>query len=121
MSARRVRLLRALTCMGLAALFLTGSASCARSDGGWTMTTPAPDSAGTPIRITGVVKHLGVEGGVFAIVGDDGVTYNPTNLPAEFRKDGMTIEAEGMRRDDVASIQMIGPVVQLSRVRPRTP
>ncbi len=83
------------------------------------MVTPAADSAGTPIRIVGVVKHLSLEGGVFTIQGEDGVTYNPTNLPAEFQKDGLRIEAEGRRRDDMMSIQMVGPMVQLERVRAR--
>lgn len=79
--------------------------------------TPAADSTGTPLQITGVVKHLSLEGGVFTIQGDDGVTYNPMNLPAEFQKDGLRVEAQGRRRDDMMSIQMVGPMVQIERIR----
>ncbi|MEP7345954.1 MAG: hypothetical protein ABI877_11830 [Gemmatimonadaceae bacterium] len=98
---------------------LVAMAACAPKDGGWTVVTPAADSSGTPLHIVGVVKHLTLEGGVYTIVGEDGVTYNPTNLPAEFQKDGLRIEAEGKRRDDMMSIQMVGPMVQLERVRLR--
>jgi hypothetical protein len=51
--------------------------------------------------------------------GNDGVTYDPTNLPPEFQKDGLTIEAEARRRDDMMGIHQVGPIVQLVRVRAR--
>lgn len=101
--------------LGLALLLVV--VGCHRPDGQWTAVTPGADSAGAPIRIVGVVRFLSVEGGVFTIRGDDSVTYNPMNLPAEFQKDGLRIEAEGRRRDDMMGIQMVGPIVQLERVR----
>jgi hypothetical protein len=81
---------------------------------------PVADSAGTPVHILGIVKHLPVEGGVFTIQSTDGVTYNPLNLPVEFQRDGLAVEVEGRRRDDLMSIQMVGPMVQLTRVRLHT-
>jgi hypothetical protein len=46
--------------------------------------------AGTDVRITGTVSHLDLEGGFYAIRGDDGVTYDPTNLPPAFQRDGLS-------------------------------
>ena len=60
-----------------------------------------------------------LEGGYFAIRGEDGVSYDPTNLPAEFQKDGLKVEAEARRRDDMMGIHQGGPIVQLVRIRAR--
>jgi len=62
---------------------------------------------------------LELEGGFFAIRGDDSVTYNPTNLPAEFQQDGLAVEADARRRDDMAGIHQVGPLIQLERIRRR--
>jgi hypothetical protein len=48
-----------------------------------------------------------------------GTQYNPTNLPEPFQVDGKAVEAEARRRDDMASIGMVGPIVELIRIRER--
>ena len=58
-----------------------GSAVPARTPGD-TTAVPEADSA---VTITGVVRHFDLEGGFFAIRGDDGVTYDPSNLGEAFR------------------------------------
>jgi hypothetical protein len=88
---------------------------------GWVRVTPAAGPGGEPVRIVGVIRHLTVEGGVYVIRSDDGVTYNPTNLPPEFRQDGLAVEAEGRRRDDMGGIHQVGPLVELDRIRAREP
>jgi hypothetical protein len=94
-------------------------AACGPREGDWVSPTPAADQVGQLIHITGIVRHFELEGGFYAIRGDDSVTYNPTNLPAEFRQDGLAVEADARRRDDMASIQQVGPLVQLERIRRR--
>jgi hypothetical protein len=74
-------------------------------------------AAGTPLRITGVIRHDAIEGGFWAIRGDDSVTYDPTNLPEDFRREGLRVEAEARRRDDMAGIHMSGPLIELQRIR----
>jgi len=74
-------------------------------------------AVGTPVRIAGVIRHDNLEGGFWAIRGDDSVTYDPTNLPEEFRREGLRVEAEATRRDDMAGIHMAGPLVELRRIR----
>lgn len=76
----------------------------------------ASEAAGPTIRITGVVRHVEVEGGVWVIRTDQG-TYQPMNLPPAFQVDGMTVEAEAVRRTDMVSIGMTGSLVQLLRIR----
>ena len=49
-----------------------------------------------------------------------GTSYNLTNLPSEFRVDGLAVEADATRRDDLVSIGMVGPMVDLLRIRKAT-
>jgi hypothetical protein len=93
--------------------------ACGPREAEWVAPTPAAEPVGPQIHITGVVRHMELEGGFFAIRGDDSVTYNPTNLPAEFQKDGLAVEADARHRNDMAGIHQVGPLVQLERIRLR--
>jgi inhibitor of cysteine peptidase len=101
---------------GLFPLVLT---ACAGGDGTWVLPTPAAQEVGTRIRITGVVRHSELEGGFYAIQGDDGVTYDPTNLPVEFQEEGLAVEVEARRREDAMGIHQVGPIVEIERIRRR--
>jgi hypothetical protein len=92
--------------------------SCAgNGDAKWVdLKTEAPASTPT-FRIVGTVHHLDVEGGVFVIRDEQGTQYNPLNLPPAFRVEGMKVEADACRRDDMMSIGMVGPLVELQRIR----
>jgi hypothetical protein len=85
----------------------------------WVVPVPKAAEIGQPIRIVGVVRHLDVEGGVYVIRGMDGVSYDPTNLPQAFQKDGLPVEADARRQDDMMSIHQVGPIVELERIRRR--
>jgi hypothetical protein len=91
------------------------------SGGGSDWVTPAAEKggAGAQIHITGVVRHFELEGGFYAIRGSDSVTYDPRNLPAEFQKDGLNVEADARKRDDVMGIHQMGVIVDLERIRAR--
>jgi hypothetical protein len=92
--------------------------ACGGGTGDWVVPTPAAEKVGQRIRITGVIRYNELEGGFFAIRGSDDVTYDPTNLPEAFRKDGLAVEAEAWRRD-VMSVRQVGPIVDLERIRAR--
>ena len=99
---------------------LCAIAACGPKPGGtWVMLPPAADTSGTKVSITGTVHYTDVEGGVYSIRADDGTNYDPTNLPAEFRKDGLAVEAEARKQDNMAGINQVGPIVQLTRIRTR--
>ena len=83
----------------------------------WIELRPEGPGSGPTFRITGVVRHLELEGGLVVIRDAEGTQYNPLNLPQAFRLDGMLVEADARRSDNVASIGMAGPVVELLRIR----
>ncbi|MBV6521689.1 MAG: hypothetical protein MNPFHGCM_01833 [Gemmatimonadaceae bacterium] len=81
---------------------------------------PAVDTTSTPeIRITGTVHRLTLEGGLFVILDTAGTQYNPSNLPPAFQVDSLPVEADARQRDDLMSIGMVGPMVDLVRIRRR--
>lgn len=72
----------------------------------------------TPIHLTGHVEHVTTQGGFFAIIGDDGQKYQPTNLPAKMRTDGLPIKFDFIINDNVVSTFMWGIIVDVSNVAP---
>ena len=87
---------------------------------GWVQVKQDPEGPGKDITLKGTVRHLNLEGGVWVIEDAGGTRYTPMNLPDAFQKDGMAVEAEGRRRDDVMSVSMVGPMVELLRIRERS-
>lgn len=68
---------------------------------------------------TGTIKQVGVEGGFFGIVGDDGQNYDPQNLPAEYKIDGLKVKYQLKKKEDQASFHMWGIVVEVSKIEKR--
>ncbi|MGN6393687.1 MAG: hypothetical protein ACTHM9_15775 [Gemmatimonadales bacterium] len=95
-------------------------AACGGGSNDW-VTPPSSNSetVGSSVRIVGVVRRVALEGGFYAIVGSDGITYDPTNLPVAFQKDGLAVEAVARRRPDMLGIHQVGPIVDLERIRTR--
>ena len=107
------------TSYALSALVALSLAGCGGSSEEWVVATPAAEAGGTELHLVGTVRRVELEGGFFAIEAEDGVTYDPTNLPTQFQQDGVRIEADARRRDDRAGIHMTGPIVDLVRIRRR--
>jgi hypothetical protein len=74
-------------------------------------------TAGPTIELAGTVHYQDIEGGVWVIRDAKGTSYQPTNLPDRFRREGMAVEAVGRLRDDLVSVGMAGSLVELSRIR----
>lgn len=83
----------------------------------WLVMASEPAGDASLERISGSVHRREVEGGVWVIRTDAGSTLHPRNLPAAFQVEGLRIEAEVRRRDDMVSIGMVGPIVELVRIR----
>ena len=66
---------------------------------------------------TGTVRFIDIEGGCWVIETSDAI-YEPTNLPAELRDDGLGVTFQATVRDDLASICMVGQIVELLRIEP---
>jgi len=94
--------------------------SCAGSqNSGWVEPQPQPSAGGQTLRVVGTVHYLDLEGGLFVIRDAEGVQYNPVNLPEAFRRDGLPVEVEAYRRNDMVSIGMVGPLIEVARIRER--
>jgi hypothetical protein len=74
---------------------------------------PAAVGETAVIVVTGTVQFFALEGGFFAIRGDDGQTYDPINLPGEYQKDGLRVRFRGQLRPDLLGVHMIGPLVEI--------
>jgi hypothetical protein len=79
---------------------------------------PAPDElpAGA-IRVNGVVHFYSIEGGFWAVRGDDGVTYDPLNMAAEFQQENLRVSMVVKVRNDLAGIHMVGPIVEIIQIQ----
>jgi hypothetical protein len=87
-----------------------------------TLACGSPTSPSIPegaTRVTGTARFFNLEGGFWAIRGDDGVTYDPLDgLPAAFRRDGMRISAVFTTRTGLGGIHMVGPIVEIVDIQP---
>jgi hypothetical protein len=83
-------------------------------------------SAGSPVGVIGdsvsgdgVVRYYSIEGGFYAIRGLDDRTYDPVNLPAEFRVDSLPVRFTGRILRDAFGFHMGGPIIELTHVERR--
>lgn len=68
---------------------------------------------GDLVQGTGTVVWNPIEGGFYAIRGDDGTAYDPTNLAEAYRKNGLRVRFSARVRSDLAGIHMAGPIVDI--------
>ena len=79
-------------------------------------TSPSLPAGAT--RVTGTAHFFNLEGGFWAIRGDDGVTYDPKDgLPPAFQREGMRLSAVVKTRTDLGGIHMVGPIVELLDIK----
>ena len=70
------------------------------------------------VRVNGTVRFMTFEGGFWAVRGDDNVTYDPVGgLPAAFQSEGLRVRMEARHRNDMASVHMAGPLVEILNIR----
>lgn len=99
-------------------LLLFTLAACASSaPDEWRQLGTSPQDSAQTLRITGTVRYLDIEGGVHVIVDAQGTRFTPTNLPESFRSDGAQVEVEATRQLDMVSATMVGPLIELVRIR----
>ena len=79
--------------------------------------SPSSESPTNPntdtFEIHGTVVHKNMEGGFFAIDGDDGRKYYPVNLAPSFRKDGLKVKVTARLSRDAMSIHMYGVIIEV--------
>jgi len=82
-----------------------------RSDAGQV----SPDEG---VELAAVIRFLDLEGGCWVIDAGSRGCYVPVNMPAEFRQGGLPVTVRVVPRD-LASICMVGPVVEILSIRSR--
>lgn len=71
-------------------------------------------------QVIGTVRYVALEGGFWAVRGDDGVTYDPINgLASEFQRENLRVTLIVRVRNDLGGIHMVGPVVEVLSIQPR--
>lgn len=69
------------------------------------------------MTVTGTIEKKGFGFGTWALVTDDGTTYELKDAPAELQQEGIQVEVKGKIREDVMTIAMIGAVLEIESYR----
>lgn len=66
------------------------------------------------ITVKGTIQRNDMGAGTWAIVTDDGVTYEVhKGAPKDLLKSGQKVKVQGQIREDVMTFAMIGPVIEV--------
>ncbi|NEQ26305.1 MAG: hypothetical protein F6K28_46170 [Microcoleus sp. SIO2G3] len=66
------------------------------------------------ITVSGTMKKSNLGAGTLALNADDGQTYEVMHdAPKELLKDGQKVKVKGQIRNDVMSVAMIGPILEV--------
>ncbi|MBE9185073.1 hypothetical protein IQ270_10185 [Microcoleus sp. LEGE 07076] len=65
------------------------------------------------ITVKGKIERKGLGPGTWALVGEDGETYELKNAPSELKKEGLKVSVKGTVRKDIMTFAMIGPVLEV--------
>jgi hypothetical protein len=78
--------------------------------------TKSSSTAKTDIQGIGTVRYVSIEGGFHGIIGDDGRSYDPTDLSEEFEVDGLRVRFTA-NKTDLLSCHMWGEIVNLIAIQ----
>jgi hypothetical protein len=73
-------------------------------------------ATGPTVRTNATVQWNPIEGGFYQLHSDDGVNYDPTNLPGCFAEDGLRVEVTLKVRNDLVGFHMAGPIVDIKSI-----
>ena len=65
------------------------------------------------MTVTGTIEKKGFGFGTWALVTEDGTTYELKDPAAELKQEGIKVEVKGKIRDDVMTMAMIGKVLEV--------
>lgn len=65
----------------------------------------------------GTIRKIGLEGGVWALITDDGRQIELIDAPSELKKNGVRAEIEGDRKDVDVTIGMLGDAIRVKSFR----
>ena len=65
----------------------------------------------------GTIRKIGIEGGVWALVTDEGETIELIDAPAELKQPGVRAEVEGTKKGADVTIGMVGAAIRVTSYR----
>ena len=65
------------------------------------------------IQVTGVIEYQNIGTGAWALVAESGETYELKDAPPELQQSQLKVKVEGRIRDDIMTMAMIGPVLEV--------
>ena len=65
------------------------------------------------MTVTGKIEKKGFGFGTWALVADDGTTYELKDAADELKQEGIKVEIKGKIREDVMTMAMIGAVLEV--------
>jgi hypothetical protein len=74
------------------------------------------ETSGTK-NVTATVRFFPIEGGFYALRGNDSVTYDPTNLAKSFQIDGLRVQSRLTVRNGAVGVHMVGPIVDIVEIK----
>ena len=66
--------------------------------------------------ITGTVRYVGLEGGFYGLVADDGRKYDPVDLPDRYKKNGLRVKFRVKEKKGTMGIHMWGKIVEVVKI-----
>ncbi|MEM8780520.1 MAG: hypothetical protein AAGF26_16985 [Cyanobacteria bacterium P01_G01_bin.49] len=66
------------------------------------------------ITVTGKIEKQGFGFGTWALITESGETYELKDLPSSLQQPLSKVQIEGNIREDVMTVAMIGPVLEVS-------
>ena len=66
------------------------------------------------VSVTGQVKRIEIGTGTWALIADNGQTYELMEPPAELTQTKVKVTVIGQIRSDVMTLAMIGPILQVT-------
>ena len=80
----------------------------------------APELPAGAVRVNGTVHYFNLEGGFWAVRGEDGVTYDPiAGLAPAFQRENLRVTMIARIRTDMGGIHMVGPLVEVLSMETR--
>ena len=74
----------------------------------------APELPPGAMQVIGTVQFFNLEGGFWAVRGDDGITYDPIGgLSQQFQQENLRVKMVARVRPDIVGIHMVGPLVEV--------
>lgn len=72
------------------------------------------------ITVEGKIQRSSLGSGTWALISNQGETYEIyKGAPKDLLKDGLEVKVEGKVRDDVMTLAMIGPVLEVQQFEPK--